>query len=239
MLQRLPTPATDSSTYQTTAWRRTHPRRLRSRPYTRHAMFTHPHCPWCLGRGQRGTYRRPSVMWIASFWSPMLRPRAGIRTQLCPVFRAVRILITCLSQTRTLSERHHQASWHTNGIVPSSATTRYPASSSGTNSLSPHNLPMDMSPTGSTALGSNFTNSPRHSAHIYSRAQKRAHSLSHIGDNLEFTKLIRASPTSLACINSAASNASASPMPQNMAQCGHFGHLIARSPQSGSANSLS
>ncbi|WAR24126.1 GLIS3-like protein [Mya arenaria] len=143
-----------------------------------------------------------------------------------------------ISDKNSIAERPHHASWHTHGVVPSSATTRYQTSSSGTNSLSPHNLPMDMSPTGSTALGSNFTNSPRHSAHIHSRAQKRAHSLSPIGDGMDFTKLIRASPTSLACINSAAVNAGAPPqVPQNMANCGHFGHLIARSPQSGSANS--
>lgn len=145
-----------------------------------------------------------------------------------------------ISDKQSVSEAPHRSSWHTHGVVPSSATTRYQTSSSGTNSLSPH-LAMDTSPTGSTALGSNFTTSPRHSAHM-SRAQKRAHSLSPLGDGLgDFVKVIRASPTSLAC---GASNPSASPMPQNLAQCGHFGHLIARnsrnsngSPYSGSANS--
>ncbi|KAL4235712.1 zinc finger protein [Mactra antiquata] len=145
-----------------------------------------------------------------------------------------------ISDKQSVSEPHHRSSWHTNGVAPHSATTRYQTSSSGTNSLSPH-LAMDTSPTGSTALGSNFTTSPRHSAQM-SRAQKRAISLSPLGDGLgEFVKVIRASPTSLACV---ASNPSASPMPQNIGQCGHFGHLIARnsrnssgSPYSGSANS--
>lgn len=148
-----------------------------------------------------------------------------------------------ISDKQSLTEQPHRASWHTHGVVPSSATTRYQTSSSGTNSLSPH-LAMDTSPTGSTALGSNFTNSPRHSAQIHSRAQKRAHSLSPLGDGIEFAKLIRASPTSLACINNAATHAGASPLANNVAQYGHFGHLIARnsrnsngSPYSGSANS--
>jgi len=148
-----------------------------------------------------------------------------------------------ISDKQSLSERP-MASWHTNGMPnPGSATTRYPTSSSGTNSLSPH-LNMDVSPTQSTALGSNFTTSPRHSAQIHSRAAKRAHSLSPIGDGIQdFTKLIRASPTSLvSCINGV-SMASASPQAYGM-QPGHFGHLIARqsrnsngSPYSGSANS--
>lgn len=142
---------------------------------------------------------------------------------------------------KSVSERQHVA-WPNNGVVPSSATTRYNTSSSGTNSLSPHNLAMETSPTGSTNLGSNFTTSPRHSAHIHSRATKRAHSLSPIGDGCDFTKLIRASPTSLAGINNILGNAP--PMPQNLV--GHFGHLLARnsrnsngSPYSGSANSSS
>ena len=151
---------------------------------------------------------------------------------------------TSLSDKQSLPERH-TACWHTNGM-PSSATTRYQTSSSGTNSLSPH-LAMETSPTGSTAFGSNFTTSPRHSAHHHSRAHKRALSLSPLGDNFDFSKLIRTSPTSLACMMSGPS-ASASPMiPQNnqgVHQYGHFGHLIARnsrnsngSPYSGSANS--
>lgn len=143
---------------------------------------------------------------------------------------------------KSVSERPHP-SWHTNGVVPSSATTRYQTSSSGTNSLSPHNLPMDTSPTGSTNLGSNFTTSPRHSAHIHSRAQKRAHSLSPIGDGCDFTKLIRASPTSLVGVNNMVSSAQQMSQ-QNISNYGHFGHLVARnsrnsngSPYSGSANS--
>jgi zinc finger protein GLIS1/3 len=147
-----------------------------------------------------------------------------------------------ISDKQSVHEPHPRASWHTHGVVPSSATTRYQTSSSGTNSLSPH-LAMDTSPTGSTALGSNFTNSPRHSAHIHSRAQKRAHSLSPLGDGVDFAKLIRASPTSLA-YNGGVCHAGASPMTNNVAQYGHFGHLIARnsrnsmgSPHSGSAHS--
>ena len=144
---------------------------------------------------------------------------------------------------KSMSDRHHHNSWHTNGVVPSSATTLY-HSSSGTNSLSPHNLAMETSPTGSTNLGSNFTTSPRHSAHIHSRATKRAHSLSPIGDGYDFTKLIRASPTSLAGINILSSAPPMPPQQQQQPQVGHFGHLLARnsrnsngSPYSGSANS--
>lgn len=146
-----------------------------------------------------------------------------------------------ISDKQSMSDRAHQNSWHHNGLPPGSASTRYPTSSSGTNSLSPH-LAMDTSPTESTALGSAYT-SPRHSAHIHSRAAKRAHSISPIADGLDFTKLIRASPTSLvSCMNPG--GATASPMPTSMPQYGHFGHLIARnsrnsngSPYSGSANS--
>lgn len=146
----------------------------------------------------------------------------------------------CQSDQQSVTSRPAN-SWHTHGIVPpGSATTRYP-SSSGSNSLSPH-LAMDTSPTGSTALGSNFTTSPRHSAHLHSRATKRALSLSPMGSDFEFNKLIRTSPTSLvAYINGARSSASISPQPGAMQNYGHFGHLIARNSRnssgSGSANS--
>lgn len=146
----------------------------------------------------------------------------------------------CQSDQQSVMSRPANA-WHTNGMMPpGSATTRYP-SSSGSNSLSPH-LAMDTSPTGSTALGSNFTTSPRHSAHLHSRATKRALSLSPMGSDFEFNKLIRTSPTSLvAYINGARSSASISPQPGANPHPGHFGHLVARNSRnssgSGSANS--
>ena len=146
----------------------------------------------------------------------------------------------CQSDQQSVTSRPAHA-WHTNGMMPpGSATTRYP-SSSGSNSLSPH-LAMDTSPTGSTALGSNFTTSPRHSAHLHSRATKRALSLSPMGSDFEFNKLIRTSPTSLvAYINGARSSASISPQPGAHPHPGHFGHLVARNSRnssgSGSANS--
>lgn len=146
----------------------------------------------------------------------------------------------CQSDQQSVTSRPPNA-WTTNGMMPPcSATTRYP-SSSGSNSLSPH-LAMDTSPTGSTALGSNFTTSPRHSAHLHSRATKRALSLSPMGSDIEFNKLIRTSPTSLvAYINGTRSSASISPQPGGMAHHGHFGHLMARNSRnssgSGSASS--
>lgn len=147
----------------------------------------------------------------------------------------------CQSDQQSVTSRPMN-SWHTNGMIPpGSATTRYP-SSSGSNSLSPH-LAMDTSPTGSTAFGgSNFTTSPRHSAHLHSRATKRALSLSPMGSDFEFNKLIRTSPTSLvAYINGARSSVSISPQPAMLQNYGHFGHLIARNSRnssgSGSANS--
>ena len=166
---------------------------------------------------------------VSKGWNPYpTLPHVGVRDS------------DCQSDQQSVTSRPAHA-WHTNGMMPpGSATTRYP-SSSGSNSLSPH-LAMDTSPTGSTALGSNFTTSPRHSAHPHSRATKRALSLSPMGSDYEFNKLIRTSPTSLvAYINGARSSASISPQPGVIPPYGHFGHLIARNSRnssgSGSANS--
>ena len=166
---------------------------------------------------------------VSKGWNPYpTLPHVGVRDS------------DCQSDQQSVTSRPAN-SWHTGGMMPpGSATTRYP-SSSGSNSLSPH-LAMDTSPTGSTALGSNFTTSPRHSAHLHSRATKRALSLSPMGSDFEFNKLIRTSPTSLvAYINGARSSASISPQPGMVQPCGHFGHLIARNSRnssgSGSANS--
>ncbi|XP_021351101.1 zinc finger protein GLIS3-like isoform X2 [Mizuhopecten yessoensis] len=121
----------------------------------------------------------------------------------------------------TASEMDRQSNC-SNGMIPSA-----------TCSLSPYQH-METSPS-----GSNFTSSPRNSAHVRMHGTKRALSISPIGsDGVDLYSLIRTSPTSLVAYINGSRSSSTSVSPQPGVQPGHFGHLIAhRSNRGGSTGS--